>query len=35
VGRITNIAGQDLQAALRQAKALVDFAASVLQRRPG
>lgn len=30
-----DIAGQDLQAALRQAKALVDFAASVLQRRPG
>jgi hypothetical protein len=30
-----DIGGQDLQAALRQAKALVDFAAAVLQRRPG
>jgi hypothetical protein len=30
-----NIGGQDLQGALRQAKALVDFAVPVVQRRPG
>lgn len=29
-----DVSGQDLQAALRQAKALVDFAARAIQRRP-
>lgn len=30
-----DVGGQDLQAALRQAKALVDFAEEVVRRRPG